>query len=294
MHPLRKILVFVVLSIIGIIVFAIARPERINSEFETKHFWTYKTHNQNKYDYVFYGDSRLYRGLSPNEVLKGTDYTGYNFGYSSGGMTQEAFEFIESHLDSKTRPTFVFGITPHSFTVEALKNHHFHQEMYRNWYDKFQRYYIDAYLKPFDRITPEEMFGFRSWVTTEWCSDDGWMMSNNESIDTLGGLKHYKKVFDENPIDTSAMNNYFVQVKAWTDKGYEVYAYRPPTFKQMEELEENLSGFVEEEFVKRFEKAGGTWMYVSKNVYQTYDGSHLKSDEVLKLSQEINYLLGIQ
>lgn len=293
MDSKKKIAFFILLSLIGIVLVVLFRPQRINSEFETKHYWTYKAHTEDTYDFVFYGDSRIYRGVSPEVVLEGTKYSGYNFGFSSGSLSAEMLSFIENRLDRSENPTIVLGVTPHSLTQESLKDVHFHQERNRPWDEVLQRYYIHPWLYHFDRITPEELLGYRDWVTHEWVSDDGWMKCDNISIDTAWGLRHYEKILADNPIDTSAVNHLFQKVEDWTSQGIEVYAYRPPTFLAMEELEDRITGFDETQFIKRFESAGGKWLEVSKTGYQTYDGSHLKDDEVIRLSEEINRLMRI-
>jgi len=98
MEARKKIAVFIIFSLTGILLVSFFRPTRINSEFQIKHYWTYKTHNTEKFDFVFYGDSRVGSDLSPHAVLEGSEYSGFNFAYTSGGMTNILFDFIENHL----------------------------------------------------------------------------------------------------------------------------------------------------------------------------------------------------
>lgn len=294
MKPGRKIASFVILSLVGVVLVTLFRPQRINSEFETSYFWTYKTHTYDTYDVLFYGDSRVYRGISPDVVLEGTDLSGFNFGFSSGSMSAQMMDFLETRLDRSVQPMIVLGITPHSFTLESLKDEHYLQELNRPPYAVFQRYYIDRWLKVFDRITPEELLGYRDWVTHEWCGSDGWMMSDNDNVDEFGALDHYEKILTNNPIDSANYQAFFDRIAKWNTEGIKVFAYRPPTTPEMEELENDKTGFDEQAFILRFEKCGGKWLNLDKSEYRTYDGSHLRENEVIRLSEEINLLMGIE
>lgn len=70
----------------------------------------------------------------------------------------------------------------------------------------------------------------------------------------------------------------------WVKGGFRVYAFRPPTCHDMTELENRLSGFREEEFVRNFTRAGGRWIPVSNKDYRSYDCSHIDKKSAIKLS----------
>ena len=287
MNASRKIPYFIVLSIIMAFLIAVFRPQKSYSEFGKDYYWTLKTHPQKKYDVVIYGDSRVYRGVSPEKVSVGTGLKAFNFGFSSGSMSMQMLDFAEQQLNMSGSPVMIIGLTPHSLTESAFKDKQFYQEMNRAPYDLFQRLYIDRYLTFFDKIEPTDMFRLNRTVQENYRTD-GWAECSSESIDLESGLKSYQKVFENNPIKVDGVKQFCDKIRHWTDRGIHVVVYRPPTFPKMEELENQLTGFDEKEIARQVESAGGVWMEVDKSAYQTYDGSHLMATSAVELSKRIN------
>ena len=55
----------------------------------------------------------------------------------------------------------------------------------------------------------------------------------------------------------------------------------------MVELEKELSGFNQAEFVDAFKEAGGIWIDIDPTAYDSFDGSHLQSQSALELSRDL-------
>ena len=79
----ERILYTFLLSAIFIAVTGYFLPEPPSSRMKAERFWAYKTHTLKKFDIICIGDSRIYRGLSPDAMKKVLpDYNILNLGYS--------------------------------------------------------------------------------------------------------------------------------------------------------------------------------------------------------------------
>jgi hypothetical protein len=284
----EKIVISLLLSIILIVFVGVFRFTPLSSELKANYFWLNKFENTSKVDVVVYGDSRTYRGFSPDVLLEGTNLTGYNYGFTSAGYSSEIFELIESRIDRTKDPVILLGITPYSLTLKASENNFYHQEKGREGLEKFTRLNIDQKLSFFDRIVMDEYFKPNAANVIQEYNSDGWVASSKTLIDTLAGLKSYRSIFDGNQVSDSIINLVLLNVSQWVKSGVRVYAYRPPTVIAMELLENDKSGFNAALFVTGFEKAGGIWIPVPNDGrYISYDASHLQKESAIDLSRSI-------
>lgn len=258
-------------------------PEREESESAKQNLWTSKTHASNNQDIVVYGDSRVYRGFSTEHFIGNKSLSCHNFGYSSASYSQLMLEFCERQLASKSSGTFVFGVTPHAFTKSAISDEHFKQEFDRSELDVKTRLAKTEVLQYFDPITANDFLGLSN--ETESFHPDGWISKSNVKFDTLAGLKSYTKTFSKTKIDPATYSNFFKFVKEQVQKGRKIYAYRPPTMVSMDALEEEQTSFRFDDFIHKFESAGGKWIDVPRSKYETYDGSHLTTASTIDLSK---------
>ena len=81
------------------------------------------------------------------------------------------------------------------------------------------------------------------------------------------------------------------QTGEWTSRNIRVFACRLPTSLEMEALEDSLTGFDEQAFAESFQAVGGIWLPVTKDKYETYDGSHLRLEEAQEFSRDLATLL---
>jgi len=94
-------------------------------------------------------------------------------------------------------------------------------------------------------------------------------------------------VFD----DEQNIKNVLKFTRDWTAKEIRVYGFLPPTCKQMYELENEISGFDQEDFVEQFVQAGGIWLKVDPCGYFSFDGSHLSEDSAIRFSNDLARLI---
>jgi len=287
MRHKQKIHVFLLLSVSLIVIVGVFRFTPLSSQLKANYFWLNKFENKTKFDVVVYGDSRTYRGFSPNILLENTELTGYNYGFTSAGYSNETFELIRLRVDTFTDPVILLGITPYSLTLNASENKFYHQEIKREGFEKFKRLNIDRKLSFFDRVVVEEYFKPNEELVQQDYEDDGWVASSKALLDTMSGLNSYKFIFDDNQVSDSIVYLVVQHVSEWVTIGIRVYAYRPPTMNSMVSLEDNKSGFNESFFVADFEKAGGVWINIENDGYVSYDASHLQKESAIELSRSI-------
>lgn len=281
----QKIAVFLIISLLLTLAIIEWNPEREMSEAARENFWTEKTHNEEKFDVVIYGDSRIYRGVSPAHITEETNLSAYNFGYSSGSMSSQMLEFASSHLDHSNRPVFILGISPHSLTKDAMKDEQFLQEDGRSALEVLKRKKLAGFMSIFDPIRPSDLFA--KGANQDQLNEGGWMSNPGNEIDTLNGLEHYRKVLTDNPIVPEAVEDMLSFVTELSSKGVRVIGFRPPTMSSMEALENDLLNFDQMDLAKRFEEHGGEWLNFDLNEFQTYDGSHLQKESAIFLSKKL-------
>lgn len=267
-------------AIAGISLVGYMRPEPISSTIQKEKFWATKVHSEKSYDVIVTGDSRVYRGIDPNAVSKALNgATALNFGFSSGGHNPFIFNAIEKRLDKNSEhKMIVLGLTPYSLTKKAQDNAHFRQEYERDKKEVLLRRYVNPALSFFDLIRPTDIIYVNDTTQGyyERFRNDGWVESKKIPYNDKAALKIYVKDFNNNRIDKEVIEQVLAQVKKWANQGIQVFAMRMPTTKEMESLENELSGYEEEDLKIRFEKAGGHWInYKKRYGYTTYDGSHL-------------------
>ena len=70
-----------------------------------------------------------------------------------------------------------------------------------------------------------------------------------------------------------------------------MYGFRPPTVEEVVALENELSGFQEEEFKAAFETAGGNWLDVDRFGYPSHDGCHLRRDGAVVFTRDLSKMI---
>lgn len=268
-------------------------PDPIKNTEMRNEFWLRKTHNKNQFDFVIGGDSRTYRGVSPNEISSTwqPNSKGFNLGYSSGGFSAEYLDF----LADKTKPNgmIILGITPHSLTLEAAKNELFHDYQNTAQFDLFKGLYLSKYLKHVAPYKLTEVLDYLAGKIPEdryyetFYPENGWVKSHRIPEDSAVALDIYEGLFERYQTNDSLQNELMSTVDSLSQEGYDIYAFRVPAMQSMIVLENDKSGFDEETFSKLFQQSGGIWLDIDPTAYHTYDGSHLHYESAIRLSQEI-------
>jgi len=288
----RTFLVFIFSGIVLVCFIGKIRPKPISSVTDKEKFWADKVHSNKKYNVIFEGDSRFYRGIDPKSVseeLNGAKVL--NFGFSSGGHNKLVFNEVSKRLsNSGDFKVVVLGLTPYSLTPKAQENNHYLQEFERSEDEVFKRRYLNPFLKFFDPIKPSEFIKLSDTIIGyhEKFKSDGWVESYKIPYNSEAALPGYVKDFKNNLVSEEVIKDMLNQVSIWNQNDILVVGLRMPTTYKMEALENELSGYKEEELKKRFIKMGGHWIDIpNRYSYSSYDGSHLIDTSAIDFSKFI-------
>lgn len=253
-------------------------------------FWTRKTFAPAKYQIVLLGDSRIYRGISPELMEEHLpEMSILNFAYSNGGLNDEMFRAAEAKLSSRGNKVLVLGVSANTITGFTLNNEQYRQELTRPREEILERKYLNPLLYWFSATSPEalktsldknqELAYYRSEYHM-----NGYVESDKFPVDTTEALPSYQKDFSKYQVNEQLLETLFRQVKRWHEKGIEVIAFRPPVSAGMRQLEDSAALYNEAAIKAGIEAAGGYWLDVDTHAYATYDGSHLDKPSAEKFS----------
>jgi len=291
----ERIILFLLLFSVFIVVCRIFIPD--SDEYrviENNSFWKKKTFDRKKYEVVICGDSRVYRGISPNEMKSVFENLSIlNFGYGSAGYNDVMFHEINKKVnwDAEIK-IIILGITPVSLTKNGALNHHLNYELQTKREEIIELLYFKKLMQFFVPTTFEQIFwrikGKKYKVTKhQEYIDDGWVATFEEYPDTSSALKSYSTYFINNQVVNENVDNLVHEVKKWTSKNAFVFAFRPPTTYSMAELEDSVSGFKEEEIRRKLEFAGARWLIFNLKDYFCFDGSHLQKESAIRFSNDL-------
>jgi hypothetical protein len=287
-------LAVILIGFIGVI-----RPKPLSSVVMKEKFWADKVHANKRYNVIISGDSRVYRGVDPKSVsmeLGGLKVL--NFGFSSCGFNKYMYREINKRiLQRSDTKIIILGITPYSLTTKAQENAHYKQEKDRNPKDIFVRRYVNPFFHFFDPIKPTDLI-FNSDTLSgyhESFRNDGWVASYKTPADSMYALNRYRKNFKNNTVQPDIVHQLSVQIKKWVEDGVNVFAMRVPSTQAMEILENEISGYNENNVMKEIEDAGGRWLnFENRFDYNSYDGSHLSKEAAIIFSKDLGRTLKIK
>ena len=282
---------FVILFSAGFIYLTgILRPSPVSSVVQKEKFWADKVHSKKKYAVIVAGDSRVYRGIDPQELSNELgNLAVLNFGFSSGGFNDLIFSEINSKLlTDATNRIIVLGITPYSLTPKAQENIHFLQEKNRTPEEVFTRRFVNPFLSFFDPIKPTDLIQNTDTISGyhEVFNENGWVASYKLPSNPEAALKSYERDFENNRVQRELINDLCRQISVWRKSGILIFAFRVPSTASMERLENKLSGFDEDSIKSNVVSSGGIWLDIAnKYGYESYDGSHLSERSAVSFSK---------
>ncbi len=261
-------------------------------------FWTRKTFAPAKYNVVIMGDSRVYRGLSP-EIMEShlPGLKVLNFAFSNGGLNQTMFVAAEKKLAQNDKPkVIVMGISANAISGYSAVNQQYVQELNRPREEIFERIYFNPLRYWFSATSPEKLKNhFSETKETAFYRNkyfmNGYVESEKFSADTMEAIPSYTKDFTNYKVTPENLSDLFKQVKKWTDSGIIVAGFVPPVSQPMQMLEDTLGLFDETAIKTGFEKSDGHWINLEPTRYKTYDGSHLTIESAQELSNEIGEMV---
>ncbi len=299
----ERILRTLILAVAGLALFGLFRPHSPNpvddSGSRKTWFFINKTQQGSVYDGVIIGDSRALRAVSAQALA---DSLGgmrmFNFSFHAGGMNREMFQEAEKLLDDKSlTPIVVLAPTSLSFQPDKAQNAQFHE--YRNkprdtvWIYRhfpglshwFQPVAPSIFIRRVLRVQPPILL-------QQDFHDDGWIATDQVPRDDLANLPINRHPPVGEMADESLIHDFMDQTREWTGRGVKVFGFFPPAYEPRIAREDSLLGFDREAFIKSFETAGGIWLDIARDRYQTYDGSHLERNSAINLSWDLAREIG--
>ncbi len=272
-------------------------PAKPSSSEASGLFWHNKIHTSNRYDLVFVGDSRIYRGIDPASVEQtfadlGSAIKVFNFGFSSAGLDSAFIEDALSLLDTNAAlPILVLGISPSALADENMTNTHYYQEKNRSFTEQLQRKYLSTFLANFDPSTPSlirnQILENKQGYFQEHYMN-GWIASEKIPTDLWKDLWMLEDGFKKADWSLRYQIQLIQLIAQWEKKGIQVFAFRPPAAAHFEKAENKWSQFSESAIAAQIEAVGGNWIQLpNRYQYQTYDGSHLTKESAQKMSSDI-------
>lgn len=273
---------------------ALANASWPDTDFQTvrdrDQFWQRKVHAHadHSYNIIATGDSRVYRGLSPDVfdmTVRGTRTL--NFGFSGGGHNAVIFGAIDKLLveNGNGVRAVILGITPYSLTPKAQMNGQYVDTLKKprpGWDAGFNDFFRPLSLRRVKQITLRRTEQPLPFIYKYY--DNGWVSSDWRTREPESELETFRSDFNGNRVDPATIQSILRQTKQWRAQGIKVLAYRPPTTPDMVEVEKEHSGFDEAAFIQLFKDAGGIWVDPGAD-FTTYDGSHLVPESAERLSK---------
>ena len=256
-------------------------------------FWREKVKADPSHAMVLLGDSRTYRGANPEIIGRILSLKCYNLGFSSGGLNEEMFRLAESKLDrSASKTIIVLGISPLTLSEEMRSNEQYKLISAQKDPVFKQEQLLQTFFTPMDhqrwrviRKMRKEQEKRRNAPKTFYAS--GWTSIcqpfSQEKYDR--GLEIYRIQMKNYAFSPQSLEELIKNVRTWKKRGFHVFAFRPPTSKEMEEIE---NAKYDEKIVKKaFSAAGGIWLDFPVDAYKTYDASHLTTDCTRVFSRDL-------
>lgn len=287
----QRILLSLGLTIVLLAIGGWCFPPIPSSSMQSDWFWSNKVVPNKKFDLVFIGDSRIYRGINPDlveaELSTIDSFRGFNYGFSSAGLDTAFMDAGAALLDPNAkRKIIVLGITASSLADENLANPHHWQEKKRHPIEIWQRKNINTYLSYFDPTSPLVLKNAYQEKRSGYYQDyhaNGWIASDKLPRDTWIGYWYVQNTYPNVEFSRSVRENLIQKVAQWKAEGIEVFGFRPPAAAHFEAIETQC--YPEEALKTQFEAMGGTWIEIpNRTSYVTYDGNHLEKESAKRLS----------
>jgi hypothetical protein len=266
------------------------KPLNRENEYIADKFWINKTFAKAKYDIVIIGDSRVYRGVSPDEIKKYfPDKEILNFGYSSARLSSLLFNEAEKKLSKQSKDkTIIICVTANSLFAKPYENEHLAEKLKTTREKRYGILYFNDYLKYFEPIRGRDFKKHKETVIyKEELNENGWIASNKIPEDTTEALELYTPLLEKNNVSDVLINNLMKQIKTWTKQNIKVYGLYMPTSWSMKQLEDSLAGCDQKQLANKFTQAGGKWLNFNNKKYHSYDASHLDKKSAIEFSNDL-------
>ena len=288
-----------------ILLVAVVLPDELRSEAlqraRQSRFFLRKLGWEEKFDLVVVGNSRVYRGVSPEGMASVLpEYRIANLGFSAAGLTRELYDHAEKALATNgIRPVVVLGVDPVCFTDYCAENGCLREAKAKAspFLSSAFQLALDEQLDSFLPMTVREGLRYmdgrrRAVVDVEhrWTNRFGWCASVCRNPKLLN-MELKKRRQRREKADTPARGDLLVllenYVRRWVEHGYLVVLFRPPVHPETRAFENAVTQFDEQALIHSMQQAGGVWWYMDPSSYHTYDSSHLDQNSAIRFSRDL-------
>lgn len=294
MKAKSKILVSVLLTVILAITFRLVVGKPVENKAERETFWANKSYDNSLYNVLFLGDSRVYRSLNPEVVEREIPTIKVkNLGYSALGFDTNYLKFVSNQMseDHAVR-IFVIGVSPRSLSTAAIGNESFKEWTTKSDFEVWKIRDMSLLNEFFCSYTPADIYD--RFISKEsnrnfFYQDlhkNGFVGSMQVPLTIEEGLATYNRELSSASLNEKGLIDLLNFVESCSKKNINIIFFRPPSLKEMEEIENAIPGYSEEEISKKLIERGAI-RWIPSTKCATYDASHVDFMSADKLSHEL-------
>ena len=262
-------------------------------------FWAHKVTADSIYDVLAVGDSRVYRGIDPEEIeahyfkLKGSKIQAFNFSFSSAGLGPSLLNRAKSLLKANGKRMLLIGISPNSFIESSQENGHLKKIESQGAKDLWIKKYFYPELSVFKHYAISDFLKYKhkEFYLEKFNLNSGFIGSSKLPYDSTAAINYYSKQLKTNKIDTLAARVFLEALKKLKSEGIRIVALRIPTTERMRVLEDKLTADFCQNLFKKIEAEGIECIKVHDSKIHSYDASHLDEKSAKLLSVKITELI---
>ena len=232
-------------------------------------FWAEKVYGKSQYDILLMGDSRTYMGVSPKTLRSRVPSMSiYNFGFSAGHINNQLLEEGQKKLQNGKR-FLIFLCT--SSNLRDMNNDH-----------------LFSIRKPtvFSRIFPLHFIQMRDCSQFNNSADLGFLPQRCEKnkVLCLNIFAMHNILFQIRPFRPSDFKHFVQNLKWCKRNNIKVVAHRMVSCREMDELEDKLSGVDWNKIKQAVLEEGFVWLerppspLLEQIEEHCYDASHLNAE----------------
>jgi hypothetical protein len=292
----RKIVLIALLAIFMLAAVVLLRPV-YKSGVPEPLFLNNKVNPEKLYDIVVVGDSRVMRGIVPEEIDGQSDLSTLNFGFRSAPLNKS---FLEAGLalvgNENSQRAIVMGVSPNAFTATSFEDNGFESAKKKSgklwsqtpeWYYRIQQQLSAMSLTE----TINLLRGRTANGLFENHHADGWIESHLVPANKRQALPFYRVRFIGNQVKQEIIDEALAFVQQATDSGVAVFGFWPPVSDEMKAIEDEQSGFDYPKYIAEFKKRGGVWLEPDSKNIEAYDASHLGPESARLFSSRLGLLI---
>ena len=276
----RQLLILPLLTAVCLLLFAVLLPVLPSSPMQKERFWAAKVGAEPAYDFVFCGDSRVYRGIDPQVFLKGKrGLSAFNFGFSSAGLDTAYLNRAAMLLKPEGRKTLLIAVSPNAFLPSSLSNAHLWQWHKKAAADLWVKRHLYPLMQNFDPYAVSDLYKALKHEAyfEQFHPESGFVASDKTPADSNSALQAYKNQFAREAIDAEAVALFVQQLEQFRASGIDVYLFRMPASRAMQGIEDDMTrGFTGKLLASISERNFKVLEFNGLSAY-SYDGSHLDS-----------------